>query len=56
MADRNRVDSHSLRDIVDRCLGVAEQGLENLILRAFHAQSITASLNIVNILEKYHKY
>jgi hypothetical protein len=35
---------------------VTKQSLENLVLRAFHVQSITASLDIVNILEKYHKY
>lgn len=34
--DRDGIDTHRFSDLVDGDLGLAEQGVENFVLRAFH--------------------
>ncbi len=44
VTDRDGVDAHRLGQFIDRDLWLAEQGLENLVFRAFHsAGSITVA-------------
>jgi len=70
MADRDGVDSHRFRHLVDGPTWLPEQGLKYPIARAFHVfllgtgskttpfhkQSILSACLAVNILDKYHKY
>ena len=38
MPDRDGIDTHRLGDFIDGDFGMTEQGLQNLVFRAFHGR------------------